>query len=273
VASPSKPPCTQRSLLTTRILALALVVAMLVGAAVAGAEITRKGNLQVAVSGKLSPKKLPRDRLTAVSVSVGGRISTTDGTEPPQLRKLVIEINRHGRLDPTGLPTCKVSAIRTASNGRALGACGNALLGEGKFVGTITLPGAAPYPLEGKLLVFNGREHGKSVLLGHVFSPHPFATSFVITFGVKQGGKGTYGTVLTANLKKALGTQRNLTAIEMTLDRRYSYKGRRRTYVSASCPAPKGVPVVSYPLARTSFGFADSRQLVETVHSSCTAKG
>lgn len=254
-------------------LAAALACLLAAGAVIAHAETSGKGTLRVTVSGKLSPHKLPRKGPAPVAVTVGGEVSTTDGTEPPQLRSLTIEINRHGHLDPTGLPTCKVSAIRTASNGRALGACGPALVGEGKFSGTITLPGAAPYPIEGKLLVFNGTEGKKHVLYGHIYSPHPFATSFVITFEIQQGAKGTYGTVLVANLKKALGTQRNLTGIEMTLKRRYSYKGRRRSYVSASCPAPKGFHGASFKLARTTFGFATGTKLTTVLNRSCGARG
>jgi hypothetical protein len=255
-----------------RLCALALAL-LAFGAALAQAEITRKDNLQVAVNGKLSPKTLPRTGSAPVAVSVGGKIVTTDETAQPQLRKLTIEINRHGRLDSTGLPTCKLSLIKTASNGHALAVCGPALVGEGKFFGTITLPGAAPYPIEGKLLVFNGTEHGKPVLYGHIFSPHPFATSFVIAFQISNQGKGTYGTTLSADLTKALGTQRNLTGIEMTLQRRYTYKGKQRSYVSAGCPAPQGFPGASYPLARTSFGFAGGETLTTVLNSSCEAKG
>ena len=185
----------------------------------------------------------------------------------------MIEINSHGALDPVGLPTCNAALIRTASNGRALGACGNSLVGKGKFLGTLALPGAAPYVLEGKLLVFNGEEHGHRILIGHVFSPHPFATSFLITFQIKSASGGTYGTVLTADMREALGTQKNLTGIEMTLNRRYSYKGVRRSYVSAGCPAPKGISKVSYPLARTSFSFADGRQLTTVLNRACNARG
>jgi hypothetical protein len=264
------PPFNRR--LAAALAAAALIGLLALGAVLARAEVEQKGNLRVTVSGGLSPHTLPSSGTAPVAVTVGGKISTTDGTEPPQLRKLTIEINRHGRLDASGLPTCQASAIRTASNGRALGICGPSLLGEGRYFGTLTLPGATPYAIKGKLLVFNGIEHGRPVLLGHVFSPHPFATSFVITFGIK-GGKGTYGTVLTANLKQALGTQRNLTGIEMTLDRRYSYKGARRSYVSAGCPAPKGVNVVGYSLARTTFGFADGRTLTTTLNRSCRARG
>lgn len=249
---------------------LATLLAMLAaGAVLVHAETSGIGNIRIKVSGDLRPQTLPRTGVAPVSVSVGGQISTTDGSEPPQLRELVIEINRHGRIDSTGLPTCNVAVIRTASNGRALRACSSSLVGKGKFIGTITLPGAAPYPLEGELLVFNGREHGHSVLLGHIYSPHPFATSFVITFGIKAGRKGDYGTVLVANIKKALGKQKNLTGIEMTLNRHYSYKGRSHSYVSAGCPAPKGFTSAQYKLARTTFVFADGRKVSTVLERTC----
>lgn len=256
--------------IASALLLAALFTALLLGALSAqSSEITIKGNLRVKVSGNLAPKRLPRNAAVPVSVSVGGTLSTTDGSEPPQLRKLTIEINRHGRIESAGLPTCDGARIRTASNGHALAACGPALVGEGKFFGTITLPGSAPYAIVGKLLVFNAEEHGHPVLLGHVYSPHPFATSFLIPFAIKHTGKGTYGTVLTANLKRALGSQKNLTGIEMTLSRRYSYKGTRRSYVSAACSAPKEVPVLSFPLARTSFAFASGVQVTSVLSQTC----
>jgi hypothetical protein len=250
-----------------------LALLLLFAAALAVAEPVQNGNLRVSVSGKLAPHTLPRTGTAPVAVTVGGQVSTTDETEPPQLQGMTIEINRHGRIESAGLPTCKANSIRTASNGRALATCGPALVGEGKFNGTITLPGSTPYPFEGKLLVFNGSEHGHPVLLAHIYSPHPFATSFVISFAISRKSKGTYGTVLTADLRKALGTKKNLTGIEMTLSRRYSYKGRRRSYVSAGCPAPKGFNSTLYPLARAGFSFADGRKLVSVLERTCGAKG
>jgi hypothetical protein len=253
--------------------AIVLSLLLLAGASLASAEIAQKGNLRVSISGKLSPHVLPRKGTAPVSVTVGGQISTTDETDPPQLRTMTVEINRHGRIESAGLPICNGSSIKTASNGRALATCGKALVGEGRFTGTITLPGSAPYPIEGKLLVFNGREHRHQVLLGHVYSPHPFATSFVFSFAITSKRKGTYGTVLTADMRKALGSKKNLTGIEMTLSRRYSYKGKRRSYVSAGCPAPKGFHSTPYPLARTSFSFADGRNLKAVLPRTCGARG
>ncbi|MGN6275676.1 MAG: hypothetical protein ACTHNP_07075 [Solirubrobacterales bacterium] len=257
----------------THVIALTVALVALAGSALALAESVQSGNLRVSMNGRLSPHTLPRKGTAPVSVTIGGKISTTDESEPPQLRKMRIEINRHGRIEFAGLPTCRTTQINTASNQRALAACGGALVGEGGFLGTISLPGSAPYPLEGKLLVFNGIEDGRHVLLGHIFSPHPFATSFVISFAIGGKAHGTYGTVLTADLRKALGSKKNLTGIEMTLSRRYTYKGRRRSYVSAGCPAPKGLPSVSYSLARIGFTFADGRKLGEVLSRTCKAKG
>lgn len=252
----------------------ALLFALLAaGAVLAHAEIAQKGNLRVVVSAKMSPRRLPRTGTAPISVSVGGKVSTADESQPPPLKQLTIEINRHGHLDYQGLPICTLNDIQPASNGRALAACGAALVGEGKFLGTITLPGSAPYPIEGKLLVFNGKEHGHQVLLGHIYSPHPFATSFVMTFQITNHRHGTYGTTLSADLTKALGKKRNLTGIEMSLSRRYSYRGASHSYLSASCPAPKGFKSAPFPLARTSFAFTDATKLTTTVTSECRVRG
>jgi hypothetical protein len=255
-----------------RIVAL-LALLLAAGATLAHAEVTQKGNLRVAVRAKMSPRTLPRTGTAPISVSVTGHVTTTDQSAPPQLKQLRIEINRHGRLDYRGLPTCAIDKIQPASNGRALSACRSSLVGEGKFFGTITLPGSAPYPIEGKLLVFNGQEKGHQVLLGHIYSPHPFATSFVITFEISSARHGQYSTTLTANLTKALGNKRNLTGLEMTLSRRYSYQGKSHSYISAGCPAPKGFPGAVFPLARTSFAFAGGTKLSSTLTSDCKVRG
>jgi hypothetical protein len=255
--------------------ALLLALALLGGAAAiaAAAAITQQGDLRVEVNGKLSPKALPRGEAAPVSVSVSGRVSTTDESTPPQLRQLAIEINRHGRFDYSGLPVCAIGRIQPASDSRALAACRASLVGQGRFAGTFTLPGSAPYPISGRLLLFNGTEGDRPVLLGHIFSPKPFATSFVIVFKIAARRHGAYGTVLSADVAKALGDKRNLTAIEMTLSRRYTAGGRRHSYISAACPAPAGFPGGVFDLARTSFSFAGGAKLSSTLSSECKVRG
>lgn len=251
---------------------LALLVA--VGAsALAGANIVQKGLLRVNVDSALSPKKLPREGTAPIAVKVDWNITTTDGSAPPKLETLKIEINRHGQFDTTGLPVCPIGRIQPASSARALSNCRSSLVGEGKFSAQVSLGNQEPYAASGRLLVFNGELKGKPVLLGQIYSPHPFATSFVIPFAVKKLGHGTYGTALSTTIPKALLSWGNLTGIEMTLSRKYGFEGSQRSYVSAGCPAPRGFGLVLFPLARTSFSFSDGTSVGSTLTDTCKVRG
>jgi DNA-binding beta-propeller fold protein YncE len=235
--------------------------------------IVRKGNLQVKVSGAISPKRLPRQGTAPVAVSVAGEISTTDESPPPELRKLEIELNRHGGLETTGLPLCKVPEIHPASTQRALKACKASLVGTGSFAVDVVLAGQEPYPTKGRLLLFNGTFKGRHALLGQIYSAHPFATSFVIPFSIQAQKKGRYGLALTARLPEALISWGRVTGLSMRLSRRYSYGGKRRSFAEAGCPAPKGFPGALFTLARTTFSFSGHRNLSETLTGHCGVRG
>jgi DNA-binding beta-propeller fold protein YncE len=248
------------------------------GAAAAGPPATASGTIQrdslrLTLGGELSPRKLPRSGDAPIAVSVGWSIATTDGSAVPKLRKLRVEINRHGRFDSTGLPVCPVNRIQPASSSRALAACRPALVGKGTFTAEVALRGQEAYAAQGRLLVFNGQSHGRPVLLGQIYSPHPFPTSFVIPFAVKKLAHGTYGTALDATLPKSLAAWGNLTGIEMTLSRRYGFGGKRHSYISAGCPAPKGFSKATFALARTSFDFGAGTKLSSAFTSTCRARG
>lgn len=235
--------------------------------------IAQKGTLRVKVDGKLSPRRLPRKSAAPIAVSVGGRVTTTDESAPPQLQSLRIELNRHGRLDYTGLPTCPYHRIQPASTSRALSACRSALVGRGSFTADITLAGQEPYPAKGRLLAFNGVRKGKPVVFAQIYSPHPFAASFVIVFAIEKLRGGTYGTALNARLPASLGTWGNVTGIQLTLSRRYRHAGERHSYLSAPCPAPQGFSVAPFPLARATFGFEGGKRLSSTLSRSCRVRG
>jgi len=253
-------------------LATALVGALVVSA-FADAEITRKGNLQLALTGELSPTTLPRSGTAPVAVTIGGKVTTTDGTAPPRLKTLAIDLNSSGELDSSGLPVCGYSSIQPGSSSRALNACRAALVGKGTFKAEITLAGQKPYPTGGRMLLFNGTEGGKNVLFGHIYAARPFATSFVIVFKIKKLGKGPFGTSLAAVLPPSLLNWGNITGIEIKLQRNFSSGGKRHSYLSAGCPTPKGVPRASFPLTKATFGFDDGRKLSSTLVRSCKALG
>lgn len=239
----------------------------------AQAEIAQKGKLRIKVSGKLAPRSLPRTGVAPISVSFAGQISTTDKSQPPQLKQLRIEINRHGQLDYAGLPICHPAEIQPASTGRALAACRGSLVGQGTFWANVVFAGQDPYPTKGRLLVFRGQSKGQPVLLGQIYSAHPFATSFLIPFSIHPIKAGIYGTALTASLPGALGNWGYVTAISMKLSRRYTYRGKAHSFISAGCPAPKGFPGAIFPLARTSFSFGGGQKLSSALTKSCGVRG
>lgn len=81
----------------------------------ASAEVSQRDGVRVSVTGKMSPTKLPRTGAAPIGVSVAGQIASTNPGGPPQLRKLTIAINRHGRLDAQGLPRCRLARIGGAA--------------------------------------------------------------------------------------------------------------------------------------------------------------
>jgi hypothetical protein len=249
---------------------LALVLSA--GAAISTAAVIQSEGLRITVLSQIMPFRLPRAGTTPIAVFVSGHVSTADGGIPPQLQRLTVKVNRHGLLQSRGLPVCDIRQIQPSTTERALSTCGPALIGSGQFWAHIILPGQEPYPTEGRLLIFNGRQHGRPVILTHIYTSNPFNTSFVIAFSIKRISKGPFGTQLSASLPQALGTWGYLDRIKLTLRRIYRYRGRELSYFNAGCPAPKGASLTSFPLAYATFSFANARQLSTTVNKSCRVK-
>jgi hypothetical protein len=204
---------------------------------------------------------------------VGGTIASTKaGKTPPQLQRIEISINRHGHLEPKGLPICEVDDIQPSTTAKALEACRGSLIGEGRFSAKVLLPEQAPFPSTGKIFAFNGAYKGKPAILAHVYGTDPVPTSYTIPFVVSQA-KGTYGTVLSASLPQVTSEWGYVTGLQMTLGRTFSFHGQRRSYLSAGCPAPKGFPGAVFPFARASFAFGGHKTLTSVLTRSCGVRG
>jgi hypothetical protein len=238
----------------------------------AGAAIVQRDGLRISVLSQILPYKLPRTTTAPIAVFIAGHIATSSGAIPPQLQRMTIKVNRHGLLQSAGLPTCRLSALKATSTDRALAHCADALVGSGRFWATIVLPEQRPYPTRGRLLVFNGRKAGGRVLFAHIYTSKPFDSSFVITFAIEHVDDGPYGTQLSASLPQALGSWGFVDRIKLTLRRKYSFRGRHRSYFNASCPAPAGVKVASFPLALASFEFSEDRRIALQVPKTCGVK-
>ncbi len=250
-----------------------MALAALAGIGAASAATVQQQGLRITVQSQILPYKLPRDEPAPISVFISGHIATPSGEVPPQLQRMSVKVNRHGLLQSKGLPTCTLARLQPGSTQRALERCGDALIGSGRFWATIVLPDQRPYPTRGRLLVFNGRRDGNPVLLAHIYTTNPFATSFVIAFSIRHLREGTYGTELSASLPQALGSWGFVDRIKLTLRRKYSYRGKQRSYFNAACPAPGDTKVASFPLALARFDFAAGKEVSLGVSKSCRVAG
>ena len=247
---------------------ISLVLCALALAGPASAELTQQGKLLVGFNGGLSPKTLPRNKPAPVAVKVEGDIKTTQGAPLPQLRTITVAINRAGRLYDKGLPTCNVDAIQPATEAEAQTLCHRSIVGTGHVSLQAHIQGQHSFPVEGKLLAFNGpKKHGKKIVLAQVYSDDP-PGAFVLTFTLKKQ-PGLFGTVMSTTLPAEAMGWAYLTHFDMTLDRSYRHKGVVHSYVSAACSAPAGFPGAVFPFAKASFGFAGGQKLRTTVVRSC----
>lgn len=252
-------------------IAVALLATLAV-AAVAPAEVQQTGNLIVSFDGGISPHSLPRHEPAPVAVSVDTSFSTSDGADPPpQLRRISIAINRGGKLFDRGLPTCRIRRIQPATIAAARRICGGAIVGGGHVRVRARLPNQRPFTVEGRLLVFNAtRSGGHRRLLGQIYGRRP-PSAFVLVFRVLERS-GAFGTVIRTALPRSAWKWAYVTSFAMQLRRTYIYRGRRRSYVSATCSAPAGFPGAVYPFARANFRFAGGQRVSSTLIRDCKVR-
>lgn len=258
--------------MTKRALAASLLVLCLAFGSLARAETVQSGSLRVSFVGKISPHTLPRRGKAPIEVSVGTKIAPVKGKTPPQLRRLEIAINRNGILDTRGLPVCPLDEVQPSTTVDALRNCRGSLVGEGLFSAKVLLKGQASFPSTGKLYAFNSRVGGRPAILAHVYGTQPAPASFTLVFEVRKA-KGTFGTVLSAALPDVTSGSGYVTGLSMTLGKTFSFRGQRRSYLSAGCPAPRGFPGASFPFAHATLSFAGGKSVAKTLTRSCGARG
>jgi hypothetical protein len=259
---------------TAAIVAIVAALALAAGAWAAGggSAIAQKGSLRVTFSGGISPAKLPRSASAPVSVRMGGKITTTDRSTPPKLEKIILEVNRKGKISADGLPTCSLGKLNSVSSATAKRVCGEALIGHGNVTSRVSLPGQGAFASNGELQAFNGRDKGRPAVLAQVESGPPLPLTYVIVFDVRKG-KGQFGYKLIGTLPPIASEYGYITAFDLALGRRYRLHGQKMSYAKASCPAPKGFTQASFTFARATYDFEGGATLSAKVPGTCRARG
>lgn len=226
-----------RNLIRIGLVVLAISL-FLAGAALAAKEVVRSGNLELSDNGGIAPYKLPPHGGTAATARLEAEVATLDGTQPPALRSIDLEVSKTIGVDAVGLPVCKLNQVLATSSGAAKRACGDALVGSGSGEVEVSFPEQAPFSSTGPLLLFNAGVQGKTTkVLLHAYVDVPAPTAIVVPADITQIHNGAYGLEITARIPKIAGGAGSVTKFQLTVGRKFTYRGQARSFLTASCPS------------------------------------
>jgi hypothetical protein len=219
-------------------LAALLVVLTLTGAALAAKEVVRSGNLELSDNGGVAPYKLPAHGGAPATANLEAEVATLDGTPPPALETIDLEVSKTIAVDAVGLPVCRMGQVLATSSSAAKRACGDAVIGSGTGEVEVSFPEQAPFSSTGPLLLFNAGVQGKTTkVLLHAYVDVPAPTAIVVPAEITQIHKGAYGLEITARIPKIAGGAGSVTKFQLSVGRRFTYRGQARSFLTATCPS------------------------------------
>jgi hypothetical protein len=251
--------------------ALLVAAISLLGVALAGAEVIGGDNVRVTFRASITPRTLPRTGSAPIALHVSAKVTPVGGRRPEALRKVTVEVNRHAVATTRGLPFCPWSRLISENSKRALAICGDSLIGTGHFSSHIDIPEQAPFPAEGRMLAFKSERNGKPAIAVHVYGRSPVPTSEVLPMTFSRRGEGNFGPIVTVPMPDVGNDWGYVSGFDLTLKRRYAYRGRQMSVLSANCPAPPGLDVVPFRAARGVFDLGDGSRLTRVVGATCKA--
>jgi hypothetical protein len=196
----------------------------------------RAGELIIVGHGGFRPETLPKFHNAPITIYGGGKLSTVSGKLPPILEELAFEFDKHGAVDTTGLEVCTAGKLQATTVPAARRACPNAIVGKGFGTGIVAFPEQKPIPVSSPLTIFNGpRVHGDASILGHFYTTVPIATTFVVPVVIEKIHNGVYGYRVKAKIPKIAGGYGHPISGHLTVERKWTYKGKKHSYVNARC--------------------------------------
>ena len=210
---------------------------ILTASALAKPHVIRAGNLFLVDDGGISPSKLPRHRQAPISAHIDAEIGTTDGSHPPAVEALNIDFDKSIQVNAKGLPTCKQGQLEATPTVAAKKACPDAIVGSGEGEVEVAFPEQAPFAAKGPVVLFNGGVRGgTTVLFVHACVPVPAPTAVVVRVEISHINRGHYGVHTVAQIPRIAGGAGSVTKFRIAIDRKFTYKGKEESYLTASCP-------------------------------------
>lgn len=259
-------------------LALALSAVMALGlAAVATAkfDVFKVGTLVLEADGGVTPKALPKSKLAPVTVRVKGKIKDTANSHPPALREAVIDFDKNGTINTTGLATCKGGQLEARGTSAAKKVCGKSEVGSGSGKIQISFPEQKPIPVTAPITVFNGgTKGGKTTLYIHTFITVPVPAAVVTTVTIKKIKKGRYGLATVSKIPVIAGGSGSVLAFDIKFGKSFNYKGKKQSYLLAKCTDGKFFAnIIKSVFVNEAEGPRTTTSLKGTIIRPCTPKG
>jgi len=243
---------------------LALIV---VASALAKPHVIRAGNLFLWDNGGIVPSKLPKHEQVPISGRIDAEIGTTDGSHPPAVETLNIDFDKTIQVNARGLPACSKGQLTARSTEDAKKACGDAIVGSGEGEVEVAFPEQTPFAAKGPVLFFNGGVHGgTTVLFVHTYVAVPAPTAVIVKVEITRIHRGHYGIHATAQIPKIAGGAGSVIRFKITIGRKFTYKGKKQSYLTASCPTGRYY-------TEGNILFADGTRLKGTHILPCTPAG
>lgn len=254
--------------LTTALVAVIALTVVGIATAANNKPVTvRSGNLELTVNGGFTPTTLPKKTLAPIAFSASGKIKTLDGSHPPALKEFLVETDKNGAVNVTGFPTCTSGKLQSQDTSHAEAICKKAIIGTGTTNVEIAFPESKVVPVNSKLLVFNGgTKGGVTTFFIHAYITVPVPSAIVTTVKIKKIHHGRYGLLATASVPKIAGGSGSVTSFSLTVNKKYTYKGKKMSVLSAKCPDGK-------LQANGTAVFADGTRASAGVVRTCTGKG
>ncbi len=225
------------------------------------------GNICITDDGGIAPDKLPKRGKAPITARLNGEIETRDGTHPPAVETLDLDIDRTIEVDAVGLPVCRASQLQSRSSADAKRACPDAIVGSGKTEVEVAFPEQAPFRSTGPLVLFNGGVQGRTTTLFlHAYVDVPAPTAVVVKATITRINRGRFGLRIAAKVPKIAGGSGSATMFDLKVGRKYTYKGERKSFLVAGCPT-------GIWLTKGDVKFSDGTRLGITHPFSCTPKG
>lgn len=226
------------------------------------------GNTQ-SIAVKIAPRKLSKKTAEPVTLEVTTATATTNpnannGAPIPAV-EAVIDFPKGLSIFNKGYPTCDAGLLQNTSTEAALEACKKARVGSGEGTADLVV-GERIFPVATTIMAFNGKPvAGKPVILLHTYSQSPIQTTLVLVGTVTGFDREGYGPRLDVTIPLIAAGQGAITGFHVKIFKTFSYKGKKRSYVSATCPTKR-------TKARGEFVFKDGESLTPTLTGKCAQK-